>query len=109
MVRKSKARQLDDPRKISEMRNLGPVCEKDFRAVGIETAAEIIDLGAEDAFIQMLLGRKAVGRSAKCCNALYLYAIYGAIHDIDWRALPEAKKDQFKAFAKQLRESGQFN
>ena len=108
MARKSKSRQLPDTRKISEIRNLGPACEKDLGAVGIETAGEIIELGAEDAFIQMLLGRKAIGRSAKCCNALYLYAIYGAIEDIDWRKLPKQKKEQFKAFAKQLRDSGQF-
>ena len=90
------------------MRNLGPACEKDLNAVGIETAAQVIELGAEQTFVQMLLGRKSVGRSAKCCNAAYLYAFYGAIHDIDWRALPADKKEHFKAFAKQLRESGQF-
>jgi len=90
------------------MRNLGPACEKDFNAVGIETAGEIIELGAEDAFIQMLLGRKAIGRSAKCCNALYLYAIYGEINDIDWRKLPKHKKEHSKAFAKQLHNWGQF-
>ena len=108
MARKAKSVPLDDARKISEMRNLGPACEKDFNAVGIETAGEIVALGTEDAFVQMLLGRKAVGRSAKCCNATYLYAIYGAIHDIDWRKLPERKKEQFKSFAQQLRDSGQF-
>lgn len=108
MAKKAKSRQVDGNRKISQMRNLGPACEKDFNAVGIETAGQIIEIGAEEAFIQMLLGRKAVGRSAKCCNALYLYAIYGAIHNIDWRELPDQKKEQFKAFAKQLRDSGQF-
>lgn len=91
------------------MQNLGAACEADFNAVGIVTAQQVIDLGAEDSFVQMLLGRKAVGRSAKCCNALYLYAIYGAIHDVDWRSLAEEKIEHFKAFAQQLRESGQFN
>lgn len=108
MARKSRFQEGSDTRKISEMRNLGPACEKDLNAVGIETAAQVIELGAEETFIQMLLGRKAVGRSAKCCNAAYLYAIYGAIHDIDWRSLSEQKKAQFKAFTQQLRESGQF-
>lgn len=97
-----------DKRTISEMRNLGPVCEKDFNAVGIRTAAQIKKLGPEDAFIKMLLGRKQQGRSAKCCNAAYLYALHGAIHDIDWRAIPEKKKEEYKALAKELRESGQF-
>jgi len=91
------------------MRNLGPAVEKDLAAVGIKTAQQVIDLGAEDTFVKMLLGRKKIGRSAKCCNALYLYAIHGAIHDIDWRELPEKLKGEFKAFTAELRESGQFS
>jgi len=98
-----------DKRTVSEMRNLGPACERDFDAVGIRTAAQIKKLGPEGAFIQMLLGRKKLGGSAKCCNAAYLYALHGAIHDIDWRAIPEKKKDEYKALAAELRESGQFS
>lgn len=97
-----------DSRTISEMRNLGPACERDFAAVGIVTADQLKRLAPEDAFVKMLLGRKQAERSMKCCNAAYLYAIYGAIHDIDWRSIPEAKKRQFKKFAAELRESGDF-
>jgi hypothetical protein len=103
------AKKKKDNRKISEMRNLGPACEKDLNAVGIMTAEQVIKFGTEETFIRMLLGRKKIGRSAKCCNALYLYAIHGAIHDIDWRGLPEKKKRQFKEFAAELRESGRFD
>jgi hypothetical protein len=97
-----------DDRSIEEMRNLGPAVAKDLLAVGITAAQQVIDLGPEETFIRMLLGRQKIGRSAKCCKALYLYAIYGAIHDLDWRALSEKKKAEFKAFAKMLRESGRF-
>lgn len=103
------AKKKPDKRTISEMRNLGPVCERDFNAVGVRTADQLKKLGPEGAFIKMLNGRKKIGRSAKCCNAAYLYAIYGAIHDIDWRELPAKKKEEFKAFAAELRESGQFS
>lgn len=99
---------MADTRTVSEMRNLGPAVENDFAAVGVTTAQQVIDLGAEDAFVQMLLGRRELGRSAKCCNALYLYALHGAIHDIDWRELPENLKAKFKKFTAELRESGQF-
>jgi len=58
--------------------------------------------------VQLLIARTQLGRSAKCCNAAYLYALYGAIHNIDWRDVPETKKAQFKAFAAELRESGRF-
>ena len=74
------------------MRNLGPACEKDLNAAGIMTAEQVKTLGAEETFVRMLLGRIQQGRSASCCNAAYLYAIYGAIHDIDWRKNPRTKK-----------------
>jgi len=99
---------MSDDRKISEMRNLGPAVEKDLKAVGITTAQQVVDAGPEETFIRMLLGRQKIGRSAKCCNALYLYAIYGAIHNIDWRDLPEKLKEEHKAFTAELRESGRF-
>ncbi|MFK7769956.1 MAG: TfoX/Sxy family DNA transformation protein [Mariniblastus sp.] len=97
-----------DIRKISEMRNLGPACEKDLNAAGIHTAEQVIKLGVEGTFIKMLNGRLEKGRSASCCNAAYLYAIHGAIHDIDWRGLPEKKKNEYKSFAAELRESGRY-
>ena len=90
------------------MRNLGKACETDFHAAGIYCAEELITLGPEKAFIRMLEGRVKSGRSTKCCNALYLYAIYGAIHDIDWRDIPETKKAEFKKMTAQIRASGYF-
>jgi hypothetical protein len=97
-----------DDRRISELRNLGPACERDLNDAGIFTAQQLKVLGPEDAFIQMLAARKDRGCAAKCCNAAYLYALYGAIHDTDWRDTPTQKKAQFKAFAANVRESGQF-
>lgn len=90
------------------MRNLGPACEKDLKAADILTAHDLIAIGPEEAFRQMLLGRIRSGRSAKCCNAAYLYALYGAIHDLDWRAIPEQKKIDFKKLAAEMRKSGEF-
>ncbi len=97
-----------DDRQVSEMRNLGPACQRDLNAVDIHTAGQLIALGAEEAFIRLLIGRKKNGQSTKCCNAAYLYAIYGAIHDIDWRDIPDKKRNEFKALTAEMRESGQF-
>lgn len=99
---------VKDDRPISAMRNLGPACEADLNAAGITTAGQLIALGAEDAFIKMLIARRQRGGTTKCCNAAYLYALYGAIHDIDWRNLPETQKTAFKKLTAELRESGQF-
>ena len=95
--------------KISDMRNLGPAVEKDMHAAGIFTAAQVRELGVEQAFLKMLDGRQKVGRSAKCCNALYLYSFYGAIYDVDWREVPEDKKQEFKAWTEQLRRSEKYS
>lgn len=102
------SKKLRDARKISEMRNLGPACEQDLNAVGILTAQDLIELGPEGAFIKLLQGRVKRGVGAKCCNAAYLYAIYGAIHNVDWREIPEKKKTEFKQFTADLRDAGTF-
>lgn len=95
-------------RKVSEMRNLGPACERDLAAAGIHSAEQVIELGVEETFIRMLLARMEKGESAKCCNAVYLYALHGAIHDIDWREVPETKKAEYKRLTAEMRESGRF-
>lgn len=98
-----------DRRKISEMRNLGPACEQDLNVAGIYTAQELKKIGPQEAFLRMLAARTKQGRSAKCCNALYLYSLHGAIHDIDWRALPEKTKKEYKEFTARLRAEGKFS
>ena len=90
------------------MRNLGPACEQDLNAVGIFSSYEVIQLGAEAVFIRVLAGRKKLGRPTNVCSANYLYALYGAIHDLDWRDIPESKKAEFKQLAADIRASGQF-
>ena len=95
--------------KISEMRNLGPAVEKDLNAAGIWFANQVLKLGPEKTFIKMLEGRLKLGRSASCCNALYLYSIYGAIHNLDWRKIPAKKKKEFKLLTEKLRATGKYD
>ena len=92
-----------DERPISELRNLGPACERDLNAVGIYSLDDIKELGVEGTFLQMMQGRIKTKKGGKCFNAAYLYALYGAVHDLDWRDIPEAKKNQFKKLTAQLR------
>lgn len=99
---------MKDEKRISQMRNLGPAVERDLNAAGLYHASEVEMLGPEKTFLRMLEGRRANGRSAKCCNALYLYALYGAVHDIDWRDIPDAQKQEFKSLTDRLRKSGRF-
>jgi DNA transformation protein and related proteins len=103
------ARKKPDTRRIAEMRNLGPACERDLNAVGIFTAQDVLDIGIEGTFIKLLQGRVARGLSTFGCNAACLYALYGALHDIDWRKIPGAKKAAFRKLSAELRESGTFD
>lgn len=90
------------------MRNLGSAVEKDLLAAGVSSADQVLRLGVKKTFLKMLEGRKKIGRSAKCCNALYLYSIFGAIHDLDWRDVPNSKKIEFKIYTEKLRKSGKY-
>ncbi len=83
---------VDESVKLSELRNIGPTCEADLNAVGVFNLGQLKEPGAEAAFLKLLEGRRQRGCSVKCCNAAYLYALYGAIHGIDWRDLPERNK-----------------
>ena len=91
-----------DNRRISEMRNLGPVCEEVLSSAGIETAEQVIQLGIEEVFERMVAVRIARGER-NIIHAAFLYALYGAVEDVAWQDVPEAKKIEFKSIAARLR------
>jgi len=101
-------RKSKDTRRISQMRNLGPAVERDLNAVGIATAQQVIDLGPERTFLKMLEGKARQGTAAKAVHAAWLYALYAAIHDLDWREIPDEVKTEFKALTAEMRESGHY-
>ena len=88
---------------ISELRNLGPACEADLNAIGIHTLDDIKAHGIEGTFLRLVQSRKENGKSTNGFNALYLYALYGAVHDLNWKDIPEEKKQEFKRFTAQIR------
>ena len=89
---------------ILELRNLGPACQEQLAEIGVHTAGDIRKLGVKDTFELMMRTRMQNGKGGSCFNATYLYALYGAVNDLDWREVPEKKKDEFKTFTKRLRE-----
>lgn len=60
----------EDRRKISQMKNLGPACQKELNAVGIFTASQLKAIGAEVACLCILEARK---------NGLYQLLLYCGI------------------------------
>ncbi len=95
-----------DRRRISELRNLGPKCEYDLNSVGIDSLDDLRELGVEQAFARVVIGRMRRGQDVSSLNVSYLYALHGALHDVDWRQLPEEAKQRYQLFVAEMRASG---
>ena len=92
-----------DNRPVADLRNLGPACARDLHAVGIFTADDIRKLGVEGTFSCVIENRMASGTNGNSISANYLYALYGALHDCDWRDIPQQKTVEFQQLAARLR------
>ncbi|MEM9737655.1 MAG: TfoX/Sxy family DNA transformation protein [Bacteroidota bacterium] len=84
---------------VQQLRNIGPVCARQLIAVGIDSLEKLRKIGSIDAYLRIVTHGVHCGQH----HAAYLYALEGAIHDCDWRAIPEDKKEEFKALTASLR------
>jgi len=78
---------------LSKMPNIGKVLAEKLMEVGIDTPEKLRVAGSENAFIRL----KTVDTGA--CLSM-LCALEGAIQDIRWHDLDEARKMELKAFLK---------
>ncbi len=81
---------------LTAMRNIGKEMARKLAAVGIETPERLAQAGAEEAFFRM----KAV--FPEIC-LVHLYALEGAVQDVELNSLPPDRKRELKAFSDQLR------
>ena len=75
----------------TSMRNIGGEIAKKLRSVDISTAEELKKLGSKEAFLRLKL------RYPNVC-LVYLYALEGAVSDVDYHKLPKDVKQNLKAF-----------
>ncbi len=80
------------------MRNIGKEMERKLTAVGIDSPEALAELGAKHAFFKL----KEV--FPQVC-LVHLYALEGAIRDIDFNSLPENTKKDLKQFSDFLKGS----
>ena len=73
---------------ISKLCNLGPACERWLAEVGIHTAEELEAVGSVQAFLRV----KQSGNTG--ANRMFLYAMEGALLDIDYLTMPPELKQQ---------------
>ncbi|MCI8941070.1 MAG: hypothetical protein HFH12_13975 [Dorea sp.] len=81
---------------LTSMMNIGKEMKKKLISVDIESSEELIETGAKDAFL------KLKQKYPNMC-LVHLYALEGAIHDMEYNRLPEDTKKELKEFSDFLR------
>ncbi|HBE68561.1 MAG TPA: competence protein TfoX [Planctomycetaceae bacterium] len=93
---------LDDSTPVAKLRNVGQVTASKLCEVGVLNLGDLKTIGADAAFERILvLARR--DRTMHSVSVNLLYALWGAIHDVDWRDLPEDKKTDLRELATRLR------
>lgn len=83
-------------------KNIGPVMAPLLVAAGI--SVEDLQAGSvEDIFWRFWQFHQNLGYA----HSAYLYALHGAKHNLDWRAVPEEDKQRYKQFMKDFKASWQ--
>lgn len=82
--------------KLTEMRNIGKEMANKLHSIGITTPEELQLAGSKEAFLQLRLTHENV-----CL--VHLYALHGAIENLDYNQLPEKTKQELKSFSDQLK------
>ncbi|MBK7534449.1 MAG: TfoX/Sxy family DNA transformation protein [Myxococcales bacterium] len=80
---------------VEELRNLAKVSAGWLRAVGVTTYGQLCEHELFDLWMALRLQFPQV-------NRLMYYGMWGALHDLDWRQIPEAEKQRFSHLAEGL-------
>lgn len=85
--------QPSDQVEIEKLRNIGPRSAKWLIAVGITTKKDLEELGAVNAF-------RLMRNHGYNVTPVMLYALQGALMDVNWNRLPGKMKDDLRARAR---------
>ena len=77
---------------LTTMMNIGKEMDKKLCSVGIGSAEELVSSGAEQAFLKLKV------RYPNIC-LVHLYALEGAVRNVEFNSLPEGRKKELKEFA----------
>lgn len=81
---------------LTSMMNISKEMARKLNAVGIHTPEQLAEAGSKEAFFRL----KTV--FPQVC-LVHLYALEGAVQDIEFNSLPEEKKKELKGFSDQLK------
>lgn len=75
------------PARLRDLRNLGPASEAALTAAGVTSPEQLDDIGPAQAYQRLL-------RNGHPPHRTMLWALAGALLDLDWRELPTELKTQ---------------
>ena len=81
---------------LTSMRNIGREMARKLTAVGIDSPEKLAETGSKEAFFRI----KTV--FPQVC-LVHLYALEGAIQNIEFNSLPQEKKRELKEFSDRLK------
>ena len=81
---------------LTSMMNIGREMAKKLRSVGISSAEELIAAGPEQAFARLR------ERYPRVC-LVHLYALEGAVQNVEFHELSKEKKRELKEFSDHLK------
>ena len=81
---------------LTSMMNIGKEMARKLTAVGIDSPEKLTEAGSKDAFFRLKVVYPQV-----CL--VHLYALEGAIQNVEFNSLPEDKKRDLKEFSDRLK------
>jgi hypothetical protein len=87
---------LSEAKKISDLKNLGKLCEIEFRNAGIKNAKQFITLGWKKALI------KLIKFNPKNRHSAFAYMLVGALTNQTWNHISEREKQEVRDFVRSL-------
>lgn len=81
-----------DMAELTSMMNIGKEMARKLEAVGIESAEKLLEAGSQQAFL------KLKGMYPQVC-LVHLYALEGAVENVEFNSLSKEKKKELKGFS----------
>lgn len=88
--------KLQSAKKISDLKNLGAVSEREFHKAGIKTAQKFIQLGWKKALL------KLIQVNPKNRHSIFAYALIGALTNKEWSRISESEKQEARDYVRSL-------
>ncbi|MEQ1849633.1 MAG: TfoX/Sxy family DNA transformation protein [Candidatus Peribacteraceae bacterium] len=86
---------MDQSTPVEELKNLGPKCRDWLEPLKIRTRGDLDAWSFEDLY-------RAVRTRVPHCNAVFLYAVAGALLDIGWNEIPPDMKNKLLDIARSV-------